>query len=98
MNDCFDNCKLVSNPDQKDDNAAEDDNTSVAGIQHYGDLCDPDFDNDGQVTLTDYATWRMYYRQNVPPAPAYVDLDGDNLVGLSDYAIWRKYYRGVPGP
>ena len=86
------------NPDQRDDNSGADDNSILDGIQHYGDVCDPDFDNDGLVTLTDFATWRKYYRQDTSTAPAYVDLDGDNLIGLSDYAVWRKYYRSVPGP
>ncbi|MBI4699260.1 MAG: right-handed parallel beta-helix repeat-containing protein [Nitrospirae bacterium] len=98
LGDACDNCRLVSNTDQTDDNSYEDDNTSIDGVQHYGDICDPDFDNDGSVTLTDYAVWRLYYRQAVPPAPAYVDLDNDGLVGLGDYAIWRMYYRSVPGP
>ncbi len=97
VGDVCDNCVLVKNTDQRDDNYPEDDDPK-AGTQHYGDACDPDFDNDGLVTLTDYATWRKYYRQAVPPAPAYVDLDNDNLVGLSDYAVWRKYYRSAPGP
>ena len=96
--DLCDNCKLAVNTNQRDDNYPQDDNSALAGTQHYGDICDPDFDNDGLVTLTDYAEWRKWYRQAVPPAPAYVDLDNDNLIGLSDYAVWRKYYRGVPGP
>lgn len=98
VGDACDNCRVVSNPDQTDDNSAEDDNTTLDGLQHYGDACDPDFNNDGLVTLQDYAIWRTYYRQDTTTAPAYVDLDNDGLVGLSDYAIWRKYYRGTPGP
>ncbi len=88
---------MVSNTSQTDDNYPQDDNPLI-NEQHYGDACDPDFNNDGLVTLQDYAIWRQYYRQAISTAPAYVDLDNDGLVGLSDYAIWRKYYRNVPGP
>ncbi len=77
---------------------AEDDNTSKEGLQHYGDICDPDFDNDGLVSLDDFAIWRTYFRQPVPDAPEYIDVSGDNLIDLSDFAIWRMYFRSAPGP
>ncbi|MBI4687210.1 MAG: right-handed parallel beta-helix repeat-containing protein [Nitrospirae bacterium] len=96
--DCFDNCRNVANPDQRDSNAGEDDNTTKAGIQHYGDVCDPDFNNDGIVGLADINELRKYYGKSVPPAPASVDLDGNGVIGLSDINILRKYYGKTPGP
>ncbi len=95
--DC-DNCTEVFNPDQRDSNSADDDNPLTAGIQHYGNVCDPDFDNDGRVALQDYVIWRANYRQRVPPGPAELDVSGDNKIGLEDYVIWRQYYRKPPGP
>jgi hypothetical protein len=81
-----------------DSNSGNDDNSSLAGDQHYGNVCDPDFDNDGLVTLRDFSVWRQYFRQLSPPAPEYVDLDGNGFIGLSDFSIWRRYYRSSPGP
>ncbi|MBI5056234.1 MAG: thrombospondin type 3 repeat-containing protein [Nitrospirae bacterium] len=98
VGDVCDNCRLVANPDQRDSNSADDDNLSVAGTQHYGDLCDPDFDNTGFVNIIDYNEWRRWSGQTVPPAPAYVDLDGNGTVWIQDFNIWRKYYGKAPGP
>jgi len=96
--DVCDNCREVENWDQRDSNYPEDDNTSLDGMQHYGDICDPDFDNNGMVKLSDFSVWNMWFRSAVPPAPEYVDMDGDGFIKLSDFSIWRKYYRGAPGP
>ncbi|MBI4848652.1 MAG: M6 family metalloprotease domain-containing protein [Nitrospirae bacterium] len=96
--DACDNCKNVFNPDQRDSNSAEDDNSAVAGVQHYGDLCDPDFDNNGSVNIADFNEWRRWARSPVPPAPAYVDLDGNGIVWIQDFNIWRKFYGIAPGP
>jgi subtilisin family serine protease len=98
VGDLCDNCTEIFNPGQTDSNSADDDNSSLAGDQHYGNVCDPDFDNDGLVTLRDFSIWRQYFRQLSPPAPEYVDLDGNGFIGLSDFSIWRKYYRSSPGP
>jgi len=98
LGDACDNCRDISNADQRDTNAGEDDNTSLPGIQHYGNACDPDFDNDGSVSLGDFNEWRQYYRQSVPPASPDLDLDDSGNVGLGDFNIWRQYYRSAPGP
>jgi hypothetical protein len=98
VGDVCDNCRLVANPDQRDTNSDEDDNTNKAGEQHYGNLCDPDFNNNGLVGLEDFNTWRTYYRQTAPPAPDDVDLNGNGIIDLGDHNIWRSYYRKAPGP
>jgi subtilisin family serine protease len=98
VGDESDNCTEVANPDQRDTNSGEDDNTSVAGEQHYGNICDPDFNNDGIVDKLDKREMRKYIRQTVPPAPEDVDLDGDGLIGRNDVDILRSYKRNAPGP
>jgi subtilisin family serine protease len=98
VGDLCDNCTEIFNPGQTDSNSGNDDNSSLAGDQHYGNVCDPDFDNDGLVTLRDFSVWRQYFRQLSPPAPEYIDLDGNGFIGLSDFSIWRRYYRSSPGP
>ncbi|MBI5741808.1 MAG: RHS domain-containing protein [Nitrospirae bacterium] len=96
--DVSDNCRYTANPDQRDTNADEDDDLSLSGIQHYGNICDPDVDNDGLVGIEDYDVWRGYFRQTAPPAPEDADFNGNGLIGLDDYNIWRKYYTKAPGP
>ncbi len=98
IGDACDNCRLVANADQRDSNYPEDDNAGKAGIQHYGDLCDPDYTNNGLVDLNDFGIWRTYFRQPVPPAPVHVDITGNGLIDLNDFGIWRQYFRFPPGP
>ncbi|MBI4848772.1 MAG: hypothetical protein HY808_09400 [Nitrospirae bacterium] len=98
IGDACDNCRLVKNPDQRDSNSYQDDNSSLPGIQHYGDMCDPDFDNSGFVNIIDFNEWRKWAGKTIPPAPAYIDLDGNGTVWIQDFNIWRKYYGKAPGP
>jgi len=96
--DSEDNCIDVANPDQVDSNLDEDDNSTKAGDQHYGNACDPDFDNNGIVNIIDFNEWRKYTGQSVPPAPASIDISGDGLIWIQDFNIWRQYYGKDPGP
>ena len=98
VGDACDNCRAVENPDQSDSNSEEDDNTALEGEQHYGDVCDPDFDNDGDAGISDFNEWRRYAGQDVPPAPEYIDLNNDGTIWIQDYNIWRSYYAQPPGP
>lgn len=98
IGDVCDNCREVANTDQRDTNSGEDDNTSIAGDQHYGNICDPDFDNDGLVKLADFNEWSKYFRQYAPPAPEDIDLNGNGRIGLGDFNIWSQYFRSTPGP
>jgi hypothetical protein len=93
-----DNCIEVPNPDQADANSGEDDNIAKAGEQHYGNKCDPDFDNSGIVNIIDFNEWRKYTGQSVPPAPESIDISGDGLIWIQDFNIWRQYYGKAPGP
>ncbi|MBI5057601.1 MAG: M6 family metalloprotease domain-containing protein [Nitrospirae bacterium] len=99
VGDACDNCRLVANADQMDSNANEDDNNAAAGIQHYGNLCDPDFDESGFVNIIDFNEWRKWAGKTVAQgAPADIDVDGNGTVWIQDFNIWRKFYGKAPGP
>ncbi|MBI5099056.1 MAG: hypothetical protein HZB30_07420 [Nitrospirae bacterium] len=98
VGDACDNCRYVFNPDQLDSNSEEDDNTSIPGIQHYGNVCDPDFDNNGIVSKKDKLKLKKYYGKDLPENKDYMDLDGDAIISKEDINIWRKYFRNSPGP
>jgi hypothetical protein len=98
VGDACDNCRDVFNPDQLDSNSEEDDNTSIPGIQHYGNACDPDFDNNGKVTRKDKRKLKKYKGKRLPGNKLYLDLDGDAYVSKEDIAILRQYLRKAPGP
>ncbi|MDJ0785896.1 MAG: MopE-related protein [Myxococcota bacterium] len=83
-----DNCLFVSNHGQEDANPAEDDDSSLPGIQHYGDACDADLDNDGIVGPSDFfAVFRPCLGEAPSSRPecAPADFDGDDLVGVNDF-------------
>jgi hypothetical protein len=81
--DSVDNCVLVANPDQRD--------TNGDGI---GNRCDGDLNNDGRVTLLDFALLRRALGSSYPDA----DLDGDGRVTRADLLILRDQLFGPPGP
>ncbi len=97
-----DNCVDVPNPDQEDFDVGDDDDTSLPGVQHYGDACDVDFDNDGTTGPTDFfAVMRPCFGADVATRPecAVADLDGDGGVGPSDFfGHFRPALGSVPGP
>ncbi len=98
VGDVCDNCREAYNPDQWDSNSEEDDNISISGEQHYGNICDPDFNNNGIVGLEDFNEFRRYFRQTVPPGPGDIDMNGNGIIGLDDFSILRRYFRKIPGP
>ena len=81
--DPVDNCTLLSNKDQRDTDG-----------DHYGNRCDPDFDNNGIVDRADAAYMRSVYGSNNADA----DLDGDGIVGPRDVVILRSFLGKPPGP
>ncbi|MDJ0785867.1 MAG: hypothetical protein QNK05_03610 [Myxococcota bacterium] len=97
-----DNCVDVPNADQADADHPADDDASLAGIQHYGDACDPDLDGDGSVAPADFfGFFRPCLGTQVATTPscAASDFDGDGLVGPSDFfGVMRPYLGGPPGP
>jgi len=81
--DVWDNCQFVTNEDQRD--------TNNDGV---GNVCDPDLDDSGLVTIRDYNVMRMLL--NRPDANA--DLDGNGLVTAADMVILRAYLNLPSGP
>lgn len=83
--DDADNCIAVANASQRDSDR-----------DGYGDACDADLNNDGQVNAVDLALYREQYLTNSPTA----DINGDGKVSPSDLSMFRDiYYRTqTPGP
>jgi hypothetical protein len=84
--DTLDNCRLVANPDQRDTNG-----------DGYGNICDPDFDNNGTVNINDFN--RMKARLNIiPVVDVDTDLDGDGVVNINDFNRLKSFLGNPPGP
>jgi len=81
--DDIDNATLVSNPDQRD--------TDGDG---YGNIVDPDFDNNAIVDDIDVAYFGGVFGTDDPDG----DLDGDGFVGPVDAQILSAFIGEAPGP
>ncbi len=68
---CDDNCPGTPNPDQRHSNSGEDDDTVRVGIQHYGNVCDTDYNNNGFVGPEDFNCLRIYF--GIVPGPGIGD-------------------------
>jgi len=78
-----DNCTLVANPDQRDTNS-----------DGYGNLCDPDLNNDGIVNFGDLAAMKAVWLT----ADADADLDDSGSVNFGDLARLKSMWLQAPGP
>ena len=83
ITDDVDNCKFVSNADQRD--------TDGDG---YGNVCDGDFNNDGIVNFADLAILKSWFNSADPDA----DLNGDGVVNNIDLSIMKQMFGQAPGP
>ena len=81
--DADDNCTLVPNADQRD----------VDG-DGFGNICDPDFDNNLFVNAADLAQLKANFFTSNP----LTDLNGDGFVNAADLAILKNMFFGAPGP
>jgi hypothetical protein len=81
--DGADNCTAVPNPDQRDTNG-----------DGYGNVCDPDLDNDGLVNFADLGMMKNVFFS----ADADADLDGNGSVNFSDVGILKAFFFRPPGP
>ncbi len=79
-----DNCRLVVNADQRDTNG-----------DGYGNLCDPDFNNNGIVDSQDGALLKAAFGSGAFPDR---DLNANNLVDSQDGAILKARFGQAPGP
>ncbi|MBW2421610.1 MAG: trypsin-like peptidase domain-containing protein [Deltaproteobacteria bacterium] len=87
--DDADNCAILPNPNQIDSNQ-----------DGYGNLCDPDVNNDGAVGIPDFNIFRSLFGQQCG-SPSYdpdVDLDSDCAIGIPDFNVFRSFFGGSPGP
>ena len=78
-----DNCTLIPNPNQTDTDG-----------DFYGNICDPDFNNDLVINAADLAYLKANFFTNDPDA----DLTGDGFVNAADLAILKQMFFMAPGP
>jgi hypothetical protein len=92
-----DSCVQRTNPGQLDDD-----------LDGFGNACDGDFDNDGYVTPSDYASAFLACRSHPrftpgtlqDPVCAESDMNGDGFVDDADFILFVAGFSGtgVPGP
>jgi len=84
IGDFHDNCTLVYNPEQRDSNG-----------DGYGNICDPDLNNDGVINLADQNILDAFM-----PGWSWADTDfnGDIYTGFEDYLIMEAMMFKSPGP
>jgi hypothetical protein len=87
--DLHDNCSNVGNPDQRDSNG-----------DLFGNICDPDLDDDGIVNTIDLVTFRRAAgsRPGLPNWNPHADFNGDGIVNGRDLRVLRSYWLAAPGP
>jgi len=83
--DVADNCLLKPNADQRD--------TDGDG---FGNLCDPDLNNDFVVDNSDLNLMKAQFLKKIPNSNS--DLDGDGKVNFKDLAILKTFMGKAPGP
>ncbi len=81
--DHLDNCTLIANSDQRDSNG-----------DGFGNICDADLNNDGQVGFSDFSLFRVSFGTTDADA----DFDGSGQVGFSDFSLFRVMFGKSPGP
>ena len=79
----LDNCAEHANPDQRDTDG-----------DRFGNVCDPDFDNNLIVNAADLAYLKSVFFTGDPDA----DLNGDGVVNAADLAILKEFFFRPPGP
>jgi len=84
VGDNRDNCLNTPNLSQTDTDA-----------DGFGNLCDPDFNNNGIVDSQDGALLRLRFGQSGFPDQ---DLNGNGIVDSQDGAILRSRFGEAPGP
>ena len=81
--DFADNCTLVSNNDQRD-----------ADGDGFGNVCDPDLNNDGIVDFGDWGILKSLFGTTDEEA----DLNADGIVDFGDWSVMKLYLGQPPGP
>ena len=60
----------------------------------YGNICDPDYDNNGVVNFGDFVDFLHGWGGNDPR----IDLNDDGFVNFGDFVIFANHFFGSPGP
>ena len=60
----------------------------------YGNICDPDLDNNGVVQAADLALFKPLFFTS----DAVADLDGNGVVQAADLSIMKTMFFKLPGP
>jgi hypothetical protein len=81
--DAVDNCIEAFNTDQRDSDG-----------DGFGNMCDADLDNDGQVNHADLEIMAKSYGAG----NRHADLNGDDLVNVLDLGIMHGLFGRAPGP
>ena len=79
----LDNCIFEANSDQRDTNG-----------DGFGNICDPDLNNDGVVNPVDLGIIKSVFFTSDPDA----DLNGDGAVNPIDLGIVKAFFFSAPGP
>ena len=79
-----DNCLLAANNDQRD--------TDNDG---FGNVCDPDLNNDGIVNFSDLSLWVPFFNS---ATSGDADFNGDGVANFADYAVFPGFFLNAPGP
>lgn len=83
VKDFMDNCIEIMNANQLDTNS-----------DGYGNVCDPDYNNDGTIDFLDLGIIKAGFFGSDPD----IDLNGDNFVDFLDLGILKSMFFGMPGP
>ena len=86
----LDNCIEISNTDQRNTNAG-----IGPGLDGFGNVCDPDLNNDLKVDFADLAILKSVFFTNDNPD---ADLNGDGKADFADLAILKSMFFTEPGP
>ncbi len=89
VRDFLDNCTFDPNVSQLDSNG-----------DGYGNLCDPDLDNNGTTNFGDYILLTSAFLAT-PQSPNWnpdADLTGDGVVNFGDVVLFQFFFLQSPGP
>lgn len=84
VSDDLDNCTLVANPDQKDQDG-----------DGYGTACDADFNNDGNTNFLDLGIFVGNFQV---AGDLITDLNGDGTTNFLDFGMFVNMFMQPPGP